>query len=121
MKKPEDCEGVEDVRRGIDAIDREIIALIGERARYVEAAARFKKGESDVRAPERQRAMLAECRRWAEEENLDPGVIEKLYRDLVDHFVAREMDRWRSTESRTSPRVEGRGQVSGPPMDKERR
>lgn len=105
MKRPEDCESVEDVRRGIDALDREIVALIGRRARYVEAAACFKRDESGVRAPERQRAMFAERRGWAEEEDLDPDVIEKLYRDLIDYFVAREMDRWRSTERRRSPRV----------------
>ena len=53
MKRPGNCESIEDVRRGIDALDREIIQLIGRRAGYVEAAARFKTGEQSVRAPER--------------------------------------------------------------------
>lgn len=57
-----------------------------------------------MRAPERQIAMLARRRGWAEEETLDPDIIEKLYRDLVDHFVAREMDRGRNTERRQPPR-----------------
>lgn len=97
MKGPEDCESIEDVRRAIDALDRDMVALIGRRARYVEAAARFKTSESGVRAPERQRAMLARRRAWAEEEGLDPEMIEDLYRNLVEHFIAREMDRWKST------------------------
>ena len=50
MKPPEECASIEDVREGIDALDREIVALIGRRARFVEAAARFKTGESSVRA-----------------------------------------------------------------------
>lgn len=53
MKPPEDCANIEDVRRDIDALDREIIALIGRRARYVEAAADFKTSQSNVWAPER--------------------------------------------------------------------
>ena len=58
------------------------MGLIGRRARYVEAA-RFGTGEESVRAPERQKKMLEKRRRWAAEENLNPDVIEKVYKDLV--------------------------------------
>jgi isochorismate pyruvate lyase len=97
VKRPGNCESIEDVRRGIDALDREIIQLIGRRAGYVEATTRFKTGEQSFRAPERERTMLEARRRWAEENGLDPGVIEILYRDLVSYFVDREMDEWRKT------------------------
>jgi isochorismate pyruvate lyase len=95
LKPPEECESIEDVRQGIDALDREVITLLGRRARYVEAAARFKTGESGVRAPERQRTMLEARRRWAEEEGLSPEVIEDVYRTLISYFVDRELTRWR--------------------------
>lgn len=98
MKPPEDCQNIEDVREAIDSLDREIIGLIGKRGRYVEAAARFKTGEESVRAPERQRKMLEERRRWAIEESLDPDVVEKIYRDLVAYFVNREMEDWKGAE-----------------------
>jgi isochorismate pyruvate lyase len=94
-KPPEECASIEDVRRSIDALDREIVALIGERSRYVEAAAKFKADEAGVRAPERQRAMLEERRRWAEEEGLSLEVIEDLFRRLVSYFVGREMEDWK--------------------------
>ena len=42
----------------IDRIDRGILALLGERAGYVHAAARFKSSEADVEAPSRLAAML---------------------------------------------------------------
>ncbi len=99
MKPPEECVSIEDVRLGIDTLDREVIALIGRRARYVEAAACFKSGESSVRAPERRKAMLEARRRWAEEEGLSPETIEAVYETLVTYFVDREMDRWRNTPS----------------------
>ena len=95
MKQPEDCESLEDVREGIDGLDRGILRLLGRRARYVAAAARFKTDQDSVRAPERQKAMLARRRAWAEEEALDPGFVEDLYTSIVRHFVGREMDHWR--------------------------
>ena len=97
MKPPEDCKNIEDIRRNIDALDREIIDLIGRRARYVERAAHFKTGEQSVRAHERQKNMLATRRRWAEENGLDPDVIEALYRNLISYFVDREMQQYRET------------------------
>lgn len=98
MKQSEDCASIEDVREGIDTLDREIVALIGRRAHYVEAAARFKTSQSSVRAPERQKAMLDVRRRWAEEENLAPDVVENVYRTLIDYFIQREMQGWRSLD-----------------------
>ena len=92
MKTPEECTNLTDVRGAIDAIDREVLRLLGRRARYVAAAARFKTDERSVRAPERQKAMLLSRRRWAEEEGLDPDFAENLYRHIVAHFVRREME-----------------------------
>lgn len=85
------------MRRAIDTLDREVVALIGRRARYVEAAARFKTGESGVRAPERRKRMLEERRLWAEEEGLSPDLVESVYETMIGHFVGREMDIWRSS------------------------
>jgi isochorismate pyruvate lyase len=98
VKPPEDCASLEDVRRGIDALDLDIIRLIGERSQYVKAAAKFKTSEAGVRAPERRQAMLEERRQWAEQEGLNPDTIEKLYEDLIDYFIGRELENWRSAD-----------------------
>ena len=79
------------MRQRIDAPNGEIVGLIGRRSRFVRAAARFKTSATDVRAPERQRTMLEQRRRWAEEEGLNPGLIEELYKGLIAYFVSREM------------------------------
>ena len=99
MKPPEDCASIEDVREAIDGLDRKILDLLGLRARYVAAAARFKTNGDSVRAPERQKAMLARRRDWAAEEGLDPDFVEELYGRIVSHFVGREMDRWREGQA----------------------
>ncbi len=65
MKPAEECETLEEVRAGIDGLDRELLALLGRRAAYVHAAARFKRDSEAVRAPDRVRAMLEQRRAWA--------------------------------------------------------
>ena len=91
MKPPEKCNELEEVRREIDILDREIVRLIGRRAAYARKATDFKTDKNSVHAPERQRAMLAQRREWASEEGLDPDIIEELYVGLIQHFVAQQM------------------------------
>jgi len=90
MKPAEECETLEEVRAGIDGLDRELLALLGRRAAYVHAAARFKRDSEAVRAPDRVRAMLEQRRAWAQEEGLDPEVIAQLFTLLVEYFTRRE-------------------------------
>jgi isochorismate pyruvate lyase len=90
MKPAEECTSLAEVREAIDTLDRELLALLGRRAGYVHAAARFKTDAASVRAPERVRAMLEQRRTWASEEGLDPEVIARLFTLLVDYFTRRE-------------------------------
>jgi isochorismate pyruvate lyase len=97
-KQPEECSSIDDIRTEIDRIDRQIVALIGERAGYVQAAAKFKVSTADVRAAERFEAMMRQRRAWAEEQGLDPDMVEKLYRDMVNHFIRQEMAHWKQEQ-----------------------
>lgn len=98
MKKlPAHCKNIEEIRTEIDTIDREIISLIGQRYHFVKAAAAFKKSETDVQAPDRFKSMILKRREWAEEEKLDPDMVEKLYTDMVKHFIKREMEEWKGS------------------------
>ena len=92
--EPENCSGMEDIRVEIDKMDRDIIAILGKRFEYVKAASKFKTSETSVRAPERFKAMLEQRRIWASAEGLSPDAIEKMYRDLVNHFINEEMSKW---------------------------
>ncbi len=97
MKTPTSCQSLDDVRGEIDRIDAQIIALLRQRADYVRTAAGFKSAKTAVAAPERQAAVLEARRAWARREGLDPDFIEKLYREIVAHFIAREMEHWKGT------------------------
>jgi isochorismate pyruvate lyase len=85
-KKPADCTTIEEIRAEIDRLDKAIIALIGKRFKYIVAGAKFKAAAS-LRAPERFAAMLRQRRTWAEEAGIKGDIIEKLFRDLVNHFI----------------------------------
>ena len=43
--------------------------------------------------------MLERRRLWAEQEGLSPDAIERMFSDLVNHFIDEEMQRWKSTHA----------------------
>ena len=96
LLQPDECGGMDDIRAEIDRIDRAVVGLIGRRYQYVLAAAKFKTSATSVKAPERLTAMLSKRREWAVEEGLNADMIEKLYADLVAHFIDEEMQRWKA-------------------------
>ena len=96
---PEECAGLEEIRAGMDAIDREIVALIARRVEYVRAAAKFKTSSANVAAPERVAAVLKTRREWAEAAGLSGDVMESIYRELVSYCVSEEHKRWEAMHS----------------------
>ena len=99
MKTPDQCGNMADVRAEIDRLDRQVVALLGQRFAYVKAAAKFKTSETTVKAPERFQMMLKQRRIWAEEAGLNADAIEKMYQDLVNHFIDQEMKHWQQSKT----------------------
>ena len=91
MKQPQDCQNMLDIREAIDSLDRDIIHKFGIRFEYVKAAAKFKQNRKEVRAEERFNSMLEQRRIWATKNNLNPDIIEQVYRDLVNYFIEEEL------------------------------
>ncbi len=84
------CSSLAEVREQIDALDRQIVALLAERGRYVKDAARFKRDAFQVSAPQRQQEVLDKVRALAEAQGAYPEVIDACYRALIAGFIARE-------------------------------
>jgi isochorismate pyruvate lyase len=91
---PESCESLDEIRAGMDSLDRQLISLISTRVAYVRAAAKFKTSADAVAAPERVQAVLATRRAWAEQAGLDGAVIESLYHYLVAYCISEEKKYW---------------------------
>ncbi len=96
MKDPEACENLQDVRDACDAIDREIVALLGKRMPFVRTAVRFKRSEADIMQPDKMPAFMRERREWAADEGLDANFVERLYQVLVDHSFQVQIALWRA-------------------------
>lgn len=94
FKDPGECQSMAEIRQAIDAIDEQVINSWAQRFEYVKAAAKFKTDATAVRAPERFAAMLVQRREWAQQNGLDPDVIEGIYRDLVTYFIREELKHW---------------------------
>jgi len=95
---PEECRSLEEIREGMDRLDREIIAILARRVAYVKAAARFKTSAAAVAAPDRVQKVLDTRREWAEAAGLDGEVVRGLYRDIVTYCVSEEKKYWESSQ-----------------------
>lgn len=91
LKSAEYCENMNDVRAGIDAIDRKIVILLAERARYVHRAANFKKNAIDVADKERVAQVIASKKHLAIEMGVSPELVGIIFEKMISHFIAEEM------------------------------
>jgi isochorismate pyruvate lyase len=91
---------MEQVRAGVDAIDRQLVALLAERFAHMRAAARIKPDRSAVRDEARKAQVIANARASAEALGAPGDVVAALWDALVEASIAYEMaefDRTRGT------------------------
>lgn len=91
MIKKEKCESLEQVRDRIDRLDQELIELIATRQFYVDQAVRFKRNVDDVQSPERVQQVINKVRQKAIDVGTNPDLVEMLYREMIQHFIQREL------------------------------
>jgi tRNA (adenine37-N6)-methyltransferase len=94
---------LQEARDNIDAIDTEIIRLIANRAGYVRQVVNFKKEPEDVYAPARYAQVMRQRREWAEALQLNPDVIEGMYKLLVNNFIQEELEMIHQREAGEHP------------------
>ncbi|GEK15649.1 isochorismate lyase [Aliivibrio fischeri] len=102
LKHPNQCENLEHVRQGIDAIDHKIVQLLNERMGYVLAAAQFKPNVKSIPAPDRVAAMLQQRKEWASEQTLDESFITSLFEQIIPWFINQQIDYWRTKNESNS-------------------
>ena len=72
---PAACQSMSEVRQGVDALDRALVALLAERQRYMDAAARIKPDRDAVHD---------------DAHHLSPDIAEPVWRLLIDRCIAHE-------------------------------
>ncbi|KQR87823.1 chorismate mutase [Sphingomonas sp. Leaf343] len=88
---PEDCTTMAEVRAGVDATDRELMALLARRFGYMDAAARIKPERGHVRDEARKAAVIANAHADAGERALPAQEIADLWERLVEVSIAYEL------------------------------
>lgn len=93
-KLPSDCATMAEVRAGVDATDRALMALLDRRFGYMRAAARIKPSRDSVRDEGRKAAVIAAARADAEARGLPADAIGELWERLVEASIAYEFGEW---------------------------
>lgn len=94
--EPQECDTMEDVRAGVDALDRELVALLAKRQGYMEAAARIKPAFDDVRVPWRIEDVVAKVLEEARNQGLSERIAEPVWRVLIEQCIEHEGEAWRT-------------------------
>ena len=96
---PEACADMAEVRHGVDRVDEAIVALLAERFRYMDAAARIKPDRAAVRDEWRKADVIAKARAAAARDGAPADRIAALYDALVESSIAFEYDRYDATRA----------------------
>ncbi len=87
---PAACQSMADVRQGVDALDRALVALVAERQRYMDAAARIKPDRDAVHDQARIDDVISKVLAAAQAHHLSPDIAEPVWRTLIDRCIAHE-------------------------------
>jgi len=80
-----------ELRVQIDDLDRELIALLAQRARFIDRAITLKQQENlNARINSRVEQVIENVRSQAVANNLEPDLVEELWRTLIEWAIQRE-------------------------------
>lgn len=85
------AEQLKAVRTAINEVDEQMVGLISRRERLVRRAGSLKDDDESVRAPARVEQVIANVRAFAEKQDVDPTVVERTYRAMIDAFIEYEL------------------------------
>jgi isochorismate pyruvate lyase len=89
---PQACTSMAEVRAGVDAVDRALVALLARRFGYMDAAARIKPERGHVRDEARKAQVIAQARAEAVRLGVPEAVVADLWERLVEASIAYELE-----------------------------
>ncbi|NJR13114.1 MAG: chorismate mutase [Phyllobacteriaceae bacterium] len=94
MKAAAECTTMPELRVAIDALDARLVALLAERARYIDRAAELKAANGlPANIPARVEEVVAKVKAEAAAQGFDPALAEQIWRGLIAWSIAREEQR----------------------------
>ena len=98
-RAPEQCRDMAELRAEIDRLDRELVAMLAERQRYIERAEEIKQDRNVVRDEARIEDVVAKVLIAARKAGLDPKIAEPVWRTLIERCIAHEFNRFDELKS----------------------
>lgn len=92
MIAPDACTTMVEVRAGVDAVDRDLVALLAVRFGYMRAAARIKPDRGAVRDEARKAIVIANARAAAVAAGVPQGIVADLWETLIEASIAYELE-----------------------------
>ena len=90
IDKVKTCSTMAEVRAGVNALDDILVPLLVERSGYMTQAATVKNDETLVRDEARIQTIIDRVRPQAEAQGGNPDLIERLYRAMMECYIAYE-------------------------------
>lgn len=91
IKDAPECLTMAEVREGVDAVDREIAILLGQRFGYMAAAARIKTQREAVRDEDRKDHVIANAKANARSHGVPEPLAAALWEMLVEASISYEL------------------------------
>lgn len=91
---PDECQTMEQVRAGVDALDQALVRLLARRYGYMDAAARIKTDRNIVRDEARKIQVLDNVEKGAGLLNLPAAELREMWDKLVESSIAYELRAW---------------------------
>lgn len=88
-----------EVRRGVDALDAELVALLARRFAFMRAAARIKPERGHVRDEARKAEVIDQAVAAARAAGLPANAIGAMWETLVEASIAYELAEWERRRS----------------------
>jgi len=93
LRPADDVETMAEVKACIDSIDKRIVTLLGERMKYIEAAAEIQETREDVINQEkRKKEILKRATKRARRVEFPEDIVRKMFRILVDELQKKELE-----------------------------
>lgn len=92
-----ECSTLDELRKEIDKVDDQIVALIGERNNYIKQASKFKKSVDEIKEKSRIDEVIARVRHQAVMLGVSPNTIEEIYTLMINEMVETEISEFRNS------------------------
>lgn len=90
-----DCASMREARPEIDRIDRLLVRLLAKGQAYIEAAARIKDLDNEVRLEWRIEDVVTKVLAAAQREGLSKRIAEPVWRELIERCIEHEHEAFR--------------------------